>query len=114
MTEPAPRRSRFVGVTLPRTLRLHRHPAVDAVLVLVALAIAVGLLRSAVARPDRLVIASDSAQFDAAAALYNTRLLADTFRSRVTGTPRAQAAAACARGVPVTRERKVSARRRVL
>jgi len=96
MTGPGPRRSGLMGVTLPlrRPIRLHRRPAVDALLLVLAVALAFVLLRSAVAHPERVVIASDSALFDAPAALYNTGLLADSFLTRVTGSANGQAAAA--------------------
>ncbi len=74
-------------------LRLHRHPAVDALLWVAALAVAFVLLRSAIGSPARLVVAADTTRFDGAAALRDTRLLADSFPYRVTGTPSARAAA---------------------
>jgi len=80
-------------VPLRRPIRLHRHPVTDAVLALAAVAVAVLLLQLAVARPPRLVIASDSTRFDAAAALFNTALLADSFPYRVSGSESARAAA---------------------
>mgnify|MGYP001576996603 CR=1 FL=1 len=58
----------------------------DALLLVAAVALAFFLLQSAVAHPRRLVMVSDSARFDADAALYNTRLLSDTFRFRTTGS----------------------------
>ena len=78
---------------LRRPIRLHRHPAVDALLLLAALAVAFLLLRSAVATTTRMAIASDSSRFDGAAALYDTRLLADSFPYRVTGSASARDAA---------------------
>jgi hypothetical protein len=80
-------------VPLRRSIRLHRHPALDALLLVVAVAVAFLLLSSAVARPGRLVLVSDSSRFDAEAALYNTRLLSDSFRFRITGSERGRAAA---------------------
>ncbi|MEK7668886.1 MAG: M28 family peptidase, partial [Gemmatimonadota bacterium] len=78
---------------LLRPIRLHRRPAVDALLLVAAVALAFFLLQSAVAHPRRLVMVSDSARFDADAALYNTRLLSDTFRFRTTGSAQGHAAA---------------------
>lgn len=66
----------------------------DALLLLAALAVAFLLLRSTVASPDRMVVVSDSSRFDGEAALYDTRLLADSFPYRVTGSAGARAAAA--------------------
>ena len=80
-------------MALRREIRLHRHPVVDLLLLVAAVSVAVVLLQSAVVRPSRLVMVSDSARFDAEAALYNTRLLSDTFRFRVTGSERGRAAA---------------------
>lgn len=74
-------------------IRLHRHPAVDAALWLAALAVAFVLLRSAVGSPPRLVVVADSSRFDGAAALGDTRLLADSSPYRVTGSAGARAAA---------------------
>ena len=65
----------------------------DALLLLAALAVAFLLLRSAVASPDRMVVVSDSSRFDGEAALYDTRLLADSFPYRVTGSASARDAA---------------------
>lgn len=74
-------------------LRLHRHPVVDALLWVAALAVAFVLLRSAIASPARMVVVADSTRFDGAAALRNARALADSFAYRVTGTASAHAAA---------------------
>lgn len=78
---------------LRRPIRLHRHPAVDALLLLAALVVAFLLLRSAVATTGRIVVVSDSSRFDGAVALYDTRLLADSFPYRVTGSASARDAA---------------------
>ena len=80
-------------MALRREIRLHRHPVVDLLLLVAAVSVAVVLLRSAVVRPGRLVMVSNSVRFDPEAALYNTRLLSDTFRFRVTGSERGRAAA---------------------
>jgi hypothetical protein len=80
-------------VPLRRPIRLHPHPAVDALLLVAAVAVAVFLLQAAVARTPRLVVVSAPARFDAAAALYDTRLLADSFQNRVTGTATGRVAA---------------------
>jgi hypothetical protein len=82
------------SVPLLRPIRLHRHPAVDALLWVAALAVAFLLLRSAVASTGRMVIVADSTRFDGAAALYDTRLLADSLPYRVTGGGSARHAAA--------------------
>jgi hypothetical protein len=66
---------------------------VDALLLLAALAVAFLLLRSAVATTSRMVVVSDSSRFDGEAALYDTRLLADSFPYRVTGSASARDAA---------------------
>ena len=79
---------------LPRQIRLHRHPVVDALLLVVAVAVAIFLLQATVARTPRMVVVSDPARFDAPAALYDTRLLADSFQNRVTGTAAGRVAAA--------------------
>jgi hypothetical protein len=81
-------------VPLLRPIRLHRHPTVDALLWVAAVAVAFLLLRSAVATTGRMVIVADSTRFDGAAALYDTRLLADSFPYRVTGSGNARNAAA--------------------
>jgi len=81
-------------VPLPRQIRLHRHPVVDALLLVVAVAVAIFLLQATVARSPRMVVVSDPARFDAPAALYDTRLLADSFQNRVTGTAAGRVAAA--------------------
>ena len=84
----------LAAVPLRGPLRLHRHPAVDAALLVAALVVAFLLLRSTVVRTERTVVASDSLRFDGAAALYDTRLLADSFAYRVTGSESAHRAAA--------------------
>jgi hypothetical protein len=81
-------------VPLRPPIRLHRHPAVDALLWVAALTVALVLLRSAVGSPARMIVVGDSTRFDGAAALSDTRLLADSFAYRVTGSASARAAAA--------------------
>jgi hypothetical protein len=78
---------------LRRPIRLHPHPAVDALLLVAVVAVAVFLLQATVARTPRMVVAADPARFDAAAALYDTRLVADSFQNRVTGTAAGRIAA---------------------
>jgi hypothetical protein len=73
---------------------LHRHPVVDALLLVAAIAVAIFLLQATVARTDRMIVVADRTRFDAPAALYDTRLLADSFQNRLTGTAAAQVAAA--------------------
>ena len=79
---------------LPRPIRLHRHPAVEALLLLAAVGVAIFLLQASVARTPRMVVVSDPTRFDAPAALYNTGLLADSFQNRLTGTEAGRVAAA--------------------
>ena len=79
---------------LRRPIRLHRHPAVDALLLVAAVAVAIFLLQATVARTERMIVVSDSTRFDAPAALYDTRLLADSFQNRLTGTEAGRVAAA--------------------
>ena len=79
---------------LRRPIRLHRHPAVDALLLVAAVAVAIFLLQASVARTGRLIVVSDPTRFDAPAALYDTRLLADSFQNRLTGTEGGRVAAA--------------------
>jgi hypothetical protein len=78
---------------LRRPIRLHPHPAVDALLLVAAVAVAVFLLQATVARTPRMVVAADPTHFDAAAAVYDTRLVADSFQNRVTGTEAGRIAA---------------------
>jgi hypothetical protein len=81
-------------VPLPRQIRLHRHPVVDLLLLVAAVAVAIFLLQATVARTPRMIVVSDRTRFDAPAALYNTRLLADSFQNRLTGTDAGRVAAA--------------------
>ena len=66
----------------------------DALLLVAAVAVAIFLLQASVARTLRMIVVSDRTRFDAPAALYDTRLLADSFQNRVTGTEAARVAAA--------------------
>lgn len=82
---------------IPR-LRLHRHPWLDAVTFVMALVAAFLLFRLLGSRPQRLAVTADSTRFAPESAFAQTRILADSFQNRVTGTIASRRAAAWIQG----------------
>ncbi|HVO34065.1 MAG TPA: M28 family peptidase [Gemmatimonadales bacterium] len=77
-----------------RGIRLHRHPAIDLSALAGALVAAFLFLRLAGAHADRVSIPKTVPQFDGDSAFLATRILAQSFGNRVTGSLHAQDAAA--------------------
>ncbi|MDO8665770.1 MAG: M28 family peptidase, partial [Gemmatimonadales bacterium] len=71
--------------SIPR-LRLHRHPWLDALTCGGALVAAFLLVRLLGSPPQRLAVTADSTRFAPESAFALTRVLADSFQNRVTGT----------------------------
>lgn len=75
-------------------IRLHRHPWIDAATLAGGIVVAVLLFRLTGTRPARLPVPADTSRFVADSAFATTRVLADSFHGRVTGTLDARRAAA--------------------
>jgi hypothetical protein len=76
-----------------RGIRLHRHPAIDLSALVGALVAAFLFLRLAGARAEHLTVPSAAVTFNADSALLTTRILSESFASRVSGSEPARAAA---------------------
>ena len=76
-----------------RGIRLHRHPAIDLSVLVGALVAAFLFLRLAGAHATRLPVPATRVDFDADSAFLGTRILSESFASRVTGSDQARAAA---------------------
>jgi hypothetical protein len=76
-----------------RGIRLHRHPAIDLSVLVGALVAAFLFLRLAGARAERVAIPATAVDFNADSAFLTTRMLSESFASRVTGSDAARYAA---------------------
>ena len=76
-----------------RGIRLHRHPAIDLSALVGALAAAFLFLRLAGAHAEHVAIPPTAVDFDADSAFLTTRILSESFASRVTGSDPARYAA---------------------
>jgi hypothetical protein len=70
-----------------RGIRLHRHPAIDLLALVLSLAAAFLFLRLAGAHAEHLAIAAARPSFNADSAFLTTKILSANFGGRVTGTP---------------------------
>jgi hypothetical protein len=76
-----------------RGIRLHRHPAIDLSALVGALVAAFLFLRLAGARAEHLTVPAAAVDFNADSAFLTTRILSESFASRVTGGDPARYAA---------------------
>jgi len=76
-----------------RGIRLHRHPAIDLSVLVGALVAAFLFLRLAGARAEHVTVPAAAVDFNADSAYLTTRILSESFASRVTGSDPARYAA---------------------
>jgi hypothetical protein len=69
-----------------RGIRLHRHPAIDLSALVGALVVAFLFLRLAGARAEHVAVPATTVAFSADSAFLTTRILSESFGSRVTGS----------------------------
>ncbi len=77
-----------------RGIRLHRHPAIDSSVLVGALVAAFLFLRLAGAHAEHVAVPATAVDFNADSAFLSTRILSESFGSRVTGSEPARYAAA--------------------
>ncbi len=109
--EPPPRTA-YIGARMEiRGIRLHRHPAIDLSALAAALVAAFLFLRLTGVRAPTVPVPSVPIRFDPDSALLDTRILAEAFTNRITGTEAGRGAASYlaasfqTRGLRVTRQR---------
>jgi hypothetical protein len=90
----APRRTPYIGPHMEiRGIRLHRHPAIDLSVLVGALVAAFLFLRLAGAQAEHVQVPPGPMDFNADSAFLTTRILSESFASRVTGSDPARSAA---------------------